>query len=90
MTLVPMLVVLALSVAAAMLVVRWLRLRGDSPAPDGPEEVPASEWRHFMNICRGDEELALRLVAREKKKKPGIDERTAVRRAIKSWLADNR
>lgn len=83
-----LLVVVGLAIAGTLALFR--RLRGGGPAPDGPSGVPASEWRHFMNICRGDEELALRLVAREKKKKPGIDERTAVRRAIKSWLADNR
>ena len=82
-------VVIVVAVVAVSALLRRLT-KGDRPAPDGPDEVPANEWRHFMNVCRGDRELALRLIAREKKKKPGIDQRTAVRRALKSWLADNR
>jgi hypothetical protein len=71
----------------AVLVWIWLSRRADSMAPPG---VPASGWRHLLQITAGDAVRAKAMIDGEKERSPGISDAEACVRVIRKYQRDNR
>jgi hypothetical protein len=63
---------------------------GPIPAPSMPGSQDPNLYQDLLAICRGDREMAERLIELERKKVPNAGRNEWIKRAIERWIDDNR
>jgi hypothetical protein len=63
---------------------------GPMPRQPGPNSQNPNLYQDLLGMCRGDQEMAERLIAFERTKAPTADRNELIQRAMERWIRDNR